>query len=126
MNTIGHTADLLRLVPMQHPLRHEWWSSVLRASISGQIKALRESRGWSQADLAKKLGKHQTKITRLENPAFPNAPTIQTLCEIAAVFDVALIVKFEGWSDAVAFIAGAVVPLSFDQERSVIDREAPK
>lgn len=104
------------LVPVEKELRHEWWSSVLRTSIAAQIKAMRESRGWTQQELAKRMGTTQAQVSMLEKPSPRHPPTINTLLRVAAVFDVALLVRFERWGRAVAIMADGVVPVPFDQE----------
>jgi transcriptional regulator with XRE-family HTH domain len=111
--------DLKRLIPVRQQLRHEWWSSVLRTSISSQIKELRGSRGWTQSELGKRIGGNQSFVANLENPNFKHPPSIKTLLRIAEVFDVALIVRFDGWGKAVAFLADDVIPLPYEQERQL-------
>lgn len=108
--------DPLILIPAQKELRHEWWSAVVRNSICKQIRMLRESRGWTQEQLAEKLGTSQGVVSKLENPNFKNAPTLQTLLKVTGVFDVALMVRFERWSKAVILMADKIVPVPFDQE----------
>ena len=115
-NTTLEGIELMQLVPVQHALRHEWWSSVLRTSIATQIKALRESRGWTQAELAERLETSGPVVSLLENPNSKHPPTIQTLLRVAEVFDVALLVRFTSWGKAVAIMAGAVIPLPYEQE----------
>lgn len=119
MSTTIDRDALLDFIPFDHRLRHEWWSAVLRNSIASQIKGLRESRGWTQEALAKALQTTQSVVARLEHPQAKNPPTVETLLRIASIFDVGLMVRFEGWGQAVAFVAGKVVPLSFDQEQKL-------
>lgn len=66
-----------------------------RRWIAHQIRALREmpERNWKQGDLACRVGKPQSVVSRLENPSYGKM-TIQTLLDVAAAFDVALVVKF--------------------------------
>jgi len=112
----GEVSDLRRFIPIQKQLRHEWWSSVLRASISNQIIELRNSRKWTQTKLAKQLGTTQSVIARLENSNSKHAPTISLLLRIASVFDVALIIRFAEWGKAVVFIADNVIPIPYEDE----------
>jgi DNA-binding transcriptional regulator YiaG len=42
----------------------------VRAGVAYQIKAMREARGWSQAQFAEKCGKSQSKIPIMENSVF--------------------------------------------------------
>jgi transcriptional regulator with XRE-family HTH domain len=61
--------------------------------ITYQIRALREQRGWLQGKLAREMDKPQSVVSRIEDPDYGKL-TLQTLFEVAAAFDVALIVKF--------------------------------
>ncbi len=65
--------------------------------IPHQIRALREQRGWSQSELGRRSGKPANVINRLENPE-SGGNTIRTCLEMAAAFDVALLVKFVSYS----------------------------
>ena len=67
-----------------------------------QIRGMRRapSRNWSQGELAQRLGKPQSVVSRLESPGYGNF-TLQTLREIASVFDVALLVSFVSFDELV-------------------------
>lgn len=65
--------NYLQLVPVEKELRHEWWSSVLRTSIATQIRAMRENRGWTQAELAKRMGTSQAVVSHA-GETIPSAP----------------------------------------------------
>ena len=70
-----------------------------RAGISYQIKAMRDSRKWSQEDLGREMGdKPQSTIARLENPDYGRL-SVSTLLEIASAFDVALLVRFVAFGE---------------------------
>lgn len=80
----------------------EFRSAYVRATIehglAHQIRALRTSRGWSQSDLAKKIGaKNQSAISRLEDPSY-GRHSLMTIEKLADAFDVALLVKFVPFS----------------------------
>jgi transcriptional regulator with XRE-family HTH domain len=69
----------------------------IRNGIPFQLRAMRDKRDWSQADLAERTKKSRTTITRLENPNNEGL-TIKTLLELASAFDVALLIKFVPFS----------------------------
>lgn len=70
----------------------------VRTKISYQIRALRAQRGWQQKTLAERMGKPQSVVCRLEDPDY-GKPSIQSLLEIAAAFDVALVIEFVGFKE---------------------------
>lgn len=72
--------------------------SHLRNGLAFQIRGMRNSRGWTQAQLAGKCNSRQTLISRLENPDYGRY-TIETLKKLASVFDVALLVRFVPFSE---------------------------
>jgi transcriptional regulator with XRE-family HTH domain len=80
--------------------RREYVSENVKTGVAMQIKAMRESRGWSQIDLAQRSGKAQSAIARLEDPDYGKF-TIQTLLEMADAFDVWLSVEFIAFSKGV-------------------------
>ena len=63
-----------------------------RNYIAYQIKAVREQRGLSQADLADLQGKKQSEISRFEDPEYGRLTTT-TLLKIAAALDVTLLIR---------------------------------
>jgi transcriptional regulator with XRE-family HTH domain len=66
---------------------------------------MRDQRGWSQQQLAKEVGMNQNAISRLENPSYGKA-TITTLKRLAAIFDVAVVVRFVPFSQLVDWVSG--------------------
>ena len=63
-----------------------------------QIKSLRDDRGWTQGDLANRLGlKSQSSIARYEDPSYGKL-SISKIKELGAVFDVGILVKFVPYS----------------------------
>lgn len=72
----------------------------VNTTLAIQIRKMREHRQWSQSDLAGLLGKHQETISQWENPDY-GRHSITTLKALAAVFDVALLVKFIPFSELV-------------------------
>ncbi len=79
------------------PYRHAYLAEHIRRGIAYQIRALRDQRKWKQGTFAKMLGKPQSVVCRLEDPDYGKV-TIQTLLEVANVFDVALEVRFVSYS----------------------------
>lgn len=62
-----------------------------------QIRVLRTDRGWSQRELAERVGMTQEGICRLENLDYGRY-TLTTLKRLASAFDVALVIRFEPFS----------------------------
>lgn len=73
--------------------RHAYMAEHLRRGIAYQIRALRDQRGWNQGAFSKALEKPQSVVCRLEDPSYGKV-TVQTLLEVAKLFDVALQVSF--------------------------------
>ena len=58
---------------------------------------MRVQRGWSQIDLANKLGiKTQSAVARMEDPSYGKL-SINTLLKLSSVFDVALSIRFQSF-----------------------------
>jgi transcriptional regulator with XRE-family HTH domain len=69
----------------------------LAQGLAHQIRILRNQRGWTQLELAEKLGlKGQSAVARMEDPSYGKL-SIGTLIKLSNVFDVALSVKFESF-----------------------------
>lgn len=58
-------------------------------SIPRRITGLRKKRGWSQTDLAHRMGISTSFVSRFENPRYKSL-TLSTLRRIAAALDVKL------------------------------------
>lgn len=79
---------------MKNPkARQAYIEAEVASGLAHQIRALRTQRGWTQKDLADKLGTTQAAISRLEDPSY-GRPSIKTLLDVGAAFDVALQVRF--------------------------------
>jgi ribosome-binding protein aMBF1 (putative translation factor) len=65
-----------------------------RIRLADQIAELREKRGWTQADLARKVGTTQSGIARLENPNYRNY-SLKTLEKVAQALGAKLVVGLE-------------------------------
>lgn len=77
--------------------RRSYVAEHVRRGIAYQVRALRDQREWKQGKLAQELGKPQSVVSRLEDPSYGKV-TVQTLLEVADVFDVALQVRFVPFS----------------------------
>jgi len=69
--------------------RDAYVGSRARNIFAYQVKAIREDRGLSQAEFADLLGKHQSEVSRFEDPDYGRL-TVSTMLKIAAALDVAL------------------------------------
>jgi len=56
-----------------------------RMALIQQINESLERKGWSQSDLAEKMGKQNSQVTRLLSPT--SNPTLKTIVEIEAALD---------------------------------------
>lgn len=65
-----------------------------RNRLADQIAALREKNGWTQAELARKVGTTQSGIARLENPNYRNY-SLKILEKVAIALKARLIVGLE-------------------------------
>lgn len=105
--------------------RETYVAENVRRGLAYQIRALREARGWSPAELARQAGLPQSNISRWENSNYGKF-SVSTLLEIASVFDVALSVRFVGFEELLVSVSdlrpqNLAVP-SYEQERQ--EREA--
>lgn len=73
----------------------------VKTTLAFQIRALREQRGWSQADLGKRMAMKQNAVSRLEDPDYGNL-SVNTLLRAANAFDCALVVKLVSFSRLLA------------------------
>ena len=55
-----------------------------------RLKELREARGWSQSELARRAGLTANAISQLEDLDRPRWPLFPTLCKLAGAFDLTL------------------------------------
>jgi transcriptional regulator with XRE-family HTH domain len=81
--------------------RHAYMMEGVKTWIARQVRALREQRYWSQEDLGRKANKPQSAISRLEDPDYGKL-TLQTLFDLAAAYDLPLLVQFVEWGDWLA------------------------
>ena len=99
--------------------RREFANQQIDTGLAFQIRLLRESRGWTQEELAQRTGKAQETISQLENPNYGRY-TISTLKKLAAAFDVAPSVRFVPFSELASWTVRLtpqdLAPLSFEEE----------
>ncbi len=100
--------------------RPEFVSESINVGLAFQIRQMRESRGWTQEDLARGTGKAQETISAWESQDYGRY-SLSTLKTLAAAFDVALLVRFVSFTELVDSIVGLtperLAPPSYDQER---------
>lgn len=83
---------------MKKGFRDAFVRSHLTHGLAHQIRTLRIQRGWTQGDLAEKLGlKRQSAVARMEDPSYGRL-SLATLLKLSSIFDVALSVRFVSYS----------------------------
>lgn len=103
--SVNSRKGLIRRLMRGKDARIRFVDSHLGKGVAFQVQALRGKEGWSQPKLAEKLGTNQNAVYRLENPNY-GKQTLTTLKKVAAVFDVALIVRFVPFSQLVDWVSG--------------------
>jgi transcriptional regulator with XRE-family HTH domain len=92
-----------------------------------QVRYMREKEGWTQEELARRLGTSQNAVWRLESPNYGKA-SISTLKRIASTFDVALVVRFVRFSELLNYVLNqttdSVTVDSFDKDYKLWEQEA--
>lgn len=120
---IGSSIDMTKRQQILRSLENTEYRREFAADIGTglafQIRLLRENRGWIQEQLADRMGKRQETISQWENPDYGRY-TLNTLRELAAAFDVALLVRFAPFSELVDWSINLtperLAPPSFDEE----------
>jgi transcriptional regulator with XRE-family HTH domain len=77
-----------------HGYRNAMSKAHFNLRIRVQIRNMRMARGWTQAELAEKIGTKQSVISRLEGCHTDKPLNTDTLFRIAQVFDVAFFASF--------------------------------
>lgn len=70
----------------------------VRMRLALLIRSLREQRGWSQAELGRRMGKPQSVVSRIEDPDYGKLST-QTVFEIAAAFKLPVYLDLPNWDE---------------------------
>ena len=73
--------------------RRSFMSTTNHHRLCSQIRLLRKQRGWTQADLAERLGTTASVVSRIENPGYFGI-SLSMLHRLADAFDIALLVQF--------------------------------
>lgn len=83
--------------------RDRFVAGEVKRLIPFQLRALRASRKWTQAELGSEANMPQTVISRIENGNAASL-SIKTLLKLASAFDVALVIRFEPIDRLVDFV----------------------
>jgi transcriptional regulator with XRE-family HTH domain len=97
-------SGLLERIRRGKEARSRLVESNLAKGIAYQIRATRESRKMTQADLASAAGMTQNNLSRLESPEY-GKQTISSLKRIADALDVALVVRLVPFSQYVDWLS---------------------
>jgi transcriptional regulator with XRE-family HTH domain len=76
--------------------RRDYADEFLSSYIALQIKTLRQQRGWSQEELARRSGMKQSRISAMEQADY-SGWNLRTLQRLAAAFDLAFVAGFESF-----------------------------
>lgn len=74
-------------------IRHAYVQAEVVTALAVQIRLIRQQRGWTQQQLAKRLGTTQAAVSRLEDPSYGRV-TLRSLLDLSKVFDTGLQVRF--------------------------------
>ena len=79
-------------------MRDAYLDAQTRTKLALQIRTLRTQREWSQAQVGELMGKPQSNVARLEDREIARY-TLSTLLELAAAYDVGLVVEFVSYEE---------------------------
>lgn len=98
MNFKSHLDERVLEAISDKETRDAYVADHVRVYIALALRAMREQaeRGWSQGQLAEKMGTSQSVVSRLENPDYGRL-SLQSLFEVASALDVPLSVEFPDW-----------------------------
>ena len=87
-----------------------------------QIRRMREARGWTQEEIAQRTEKAQETISQWENPSYGRY-SLSTLKQLAAAFDVALLVRLVSFSELADWTVDVnpqrLTPPGYEEERQM-------
>lgn len=91
--------------------RRDYADIFLNSSIALQIKILRQQKGreWTQGELARRAGLHQSQISAMERSTH-SAWSLRTLKKLADAFDLALVVRFASYGELLDNVAAMSRP----------------
>ncbi len=101
--------------------REAFMDKHIDASLALQIREMRNSRGWTQAELAKRLGVSRVTVAALESHGPKQGQyTMKLMKKVAKIFDVALLVRYAPFSEFIAWVMALerIAPPEFNQEFS--------
>jgi transcriptional regulator with XRE-family HTH domain len=75
-------------------------SEQINTGLAFQLRAMREAKGWTQTELGEKVGMAQSRVSLMEDANYSRY-SLNTLKRLASSIDVALIVRFEPFSELV-------------------------
>ena len=133
----GNSRDRLLRDLQDEEARAAYVEGHVRAGVAYQIRAMRDTEGWSQTELGQEMGNTpqaaQAAVARLENPDYGRF-SVSTLLSVASAFDVALLVRFVSYSDFLRQVTdappSALSPVAYThdvsaQPQSTILTESP-
>ncbi len=99
--------------------REAFMEEIVGTSLAFQVRRLREARDWTQEHLATRTGKAQETISQWENPNYGKY-SLTTLKQLAAAFDVALLVRFVSFGELADWVVDVAperqTPPSYEEE----------
>ena len=102
--------------------RKAFADEMVGTGLAFQIRLLRNARNLTQKALADRVGNNQVTISQWENPNYGRY-SINTLKQLAAAFDVGLLVRFVSFSELADWTidvrAERLTPPSYDEERQL-------
>ena len=118
MSRITEKAENLWRKFQSRDYREAYVDSRLGTSVAFQVAAMREDRGWTQAELAQKMDAQQPLVSRIERG---DSVTLSTIKRIAAAFGVAVEVSFVPFSE----FAKSVVAERLDRHVASFEDDMP-